>query len=368
MRSDPLDGSLEASGQALLQMQGLTVHFPVRSGMSGRKQVVQAVDDVWLDVRAGETVGLVGESGSGKTTLGYSVLGHYRPTAGRVIFDGEDVTGLEGKRLQRLRRNMQMVFQDPYGSLNPRMTVEEIVAEPLVCHGVATDRGDVRRRVEELLAMCGMPAEAADRFPHAFSGGQRQRIGIARALALGPRFLVADEPTSALDVSVQAQVVNLLQDLQRDLALAYLFISHDLSVVRHISDRIAIMYLGQVVEVAASDSIFDNPRHPYTEALLSAIPVPDPRSGWHEQRIRLRGDLPSPINPPPGCRFNTRCPIAEDICSKRVPVFEQKADGHWAACHLSTSAVTSNQTPVEFGPARGRNRSSESPPPDNPTT
>ena len=327
----------------LLRLEGLTVHFPVRTGLLGRKQFVHAVDDVWLDVKAGETLGLVGESGSGKTTLGYTILGHYTPTAGRIIFDGNDVTGYSGKQLRLLRRNMQMVFQDPYGSLNPRMRIEEIVAEPLICHGVITDHDRLRARVEELLTMCGMPADAARRFPHAFSGGQRQRIGIARALALDPRLLVADEPTSALDVSVQAQVVNLLQDLQAELGLSYVFISHDLSVIRHISHRIAIMYLGQVVEVAPAHQVFDAPLHPYTEALLSAIPVPDPESGWHGQRVQLGGDIPSPIDPPKGCRFNTRCPVAESICFDKIPPLEPKLDGHWAACHLVAPLASADE-------------------------
>ena len=337
----------EASAE-LLRLEGVTVHFPVRKGLVGRKQVVHAVDDVWLDVKAGETLGLVGESGSGKTTLGYSILGHYEPTAGRIIFDGKDVTGYSGKKLRQLRRHMQMVFQDPYSSLNPRMRIEEIVAEPLICHGVITDRDELRTRVEQLLTMCGMPADAASRFPHAFSGGQRQRIGIARALALDPRLLVADEPTSALDVSVQAQVVNLLQDLQAELGLSYVFISHDLSVVRHISHRIAIMYLGKVVEVASTAQIFNAPQHPYTGALLSAIPVPDPKSEWHEQRVQLNGDIPSPITPPNGCRFNTRCPKAEAICFHDVPPLELKLDGHWVACHLvaplGSGGETANKT------------------------
>ena len=339
---DQVHPTRDASGD-LLRLEGLSVHFPVRNGLLARKQFVHAVDDVWLDVRPGETVGLVGESGSGKTTLGYTILGHYTPTAGRVLFDGEDVTGATGSGLRKLRRNMQMVFQDPYSSLNPRMRVEEIVAEPLICHRVISDRAELRARVGSLLEMCGMPADAASRFPHAFSGGQRQRIGIARALALNPRLLVADEPTSALDVSVQAQVVNLLQDLQQQLNLSYLFISHDLSVVRHISHRIAIMYLGQLIEIAPAAEIFDQPQHPYTDALLSAIPVPDPEDEWHGRRVRLIGDVPSPIDPPSGCRFRTRCPIAVDRCSHEVPALEEKDPGHWTACHLIERTVAADR-------------------------
>ncbi|HMJ78853.1 MAG TPA: oligopeptide/dipeptide ABC transporter ATP-binding protein, partial [Iamia sp.] len=253
-------------------------------------------------------------------------------TAGRIWFEGRDVTGFKGERLRLLRRDMQMIFQDPFSSLNPRMKIGDIVAEPLLVHKRLPEGRELRARVVDLLDRCGMPASAVDRYPHAFSGGQRQRIGIARALALDPKLIVADEPTSALDVSVQAQVVNLLQDLQAELGLSYLFISHDLSVVRHISHRIAIMYLGRVVELAPAAEVFDAPKHPYTQALLSAIPIPDPTEDWHRNRVALTGDIPSPINPPVGCRFNTRCPIAVDRCFVESPPLEEKQPGHFAAC------------------------------------
>ena len=334
------------AGTPLLRVEDLSVHFPVRTGLFGSKQYVHAVDDVTLDIQPGETLGLVGESGSGKTTLGYAVLGHYKPTAGRIWFEGKDVTGLSGERLRLLRRDMQMIFQDPFSSLNPRLKVADIVAEPLVVHGELGEGPELRERVVDLLDRCGMPASAAARYPHAFSGGQRQRIGIARAIALEPKLIVADEPTSALDVSVQAQVVNLLQDLQSELGLSYLFISHDLSVVRHISHRIAIMYLGRVVELAPAAEVFDSPKHPYTQALLSAIPIPDPTEDWHVERVFLTGDIPSPINPPVGCRFNTRCPIAFDHCFVESPPLEEKQPGHFAACWRVD--VGSTEVPVSL--------------------
>ena len=364
MRADPTPEGETSAMAPLLRLEGVTVHFPVRSGglLAQRKQV-HAVDDVDLAVLPGETLGLVGESGSGKTTLGYTVLGHYRPTAGRVFFEGEDVTGYQGRRLRELRRHMQMIFQDPYSSLNPRMRVEDIVGEPLVVHRVIKDRRALRERVATLLELCGMPGDVMNRYPHAFSGGQRQRIVIARALALEPKLIVADEPTSALDVSVQAQVINLLQDLQRELGLTYLFISHNLSVVRHISTRIAIMYLGRIFEVATATQIFEHPRHPYTQALLSAIPVPDPDADWHSRRIHLKGEVPSPIDPPRGCRFNTRCPIAVEQCFHETPPLDEKAPGHRAACWLAepdeVSAVAASAdvggppTPAGSAPAPG---------------
>jgi oligopeptide/dipeptide ABC transporter ATP-binding protein len=318
----------------LVEVDQLSIHFPVgRSGFWGRQvKVVHAVDDVSVFIRKGETLGLVGESGSGKTTIGRAVLRRIPPSAGTIRFRGEDITTASGEELRKLRQHMQLVFQDPYASLNPRMTVLELIAEPLVVHGKAKSPEAAREEVESLLERCGLPAEMAERHPHAFSGGQRQRIGIARALALRPEFIVADEPVSALDVSVRAQVVNLLQDLQHELGLTYLFIAHDLSVVRHISHRIAILYSGKLVELADSDAVYENPTHPYTEALLSSVPIPDPPLQRLRQRIVLQGEIPNPIAPPTGCRFQTRCPLVQDVCRREAPPLEEKAPGHWAAC------------------------------------
>jgi peptide/nickel transport system ATP-binding protein len=320
--------------ERVLEAESISVRFPVgRSGFwGGQTKWVHAVDDVSFTVHHGETLGLVGESGSGKTTVGRTILRRIAPSSGRILFRGDDITHTSGEALRRLRRRMQLVFQDPYASLNPRMTVLELVAEPLVVHGLAKSAEAARTDVVELLARCGLPEDTADRHPHAFSGGQRQRIGIARALALQPDFIVADEPVSALDVSVRAQVVNLLQDLQREFGIAYLFIAHDLSVVRHISHRIAILYAGKLVELADSDSVYESPRHPYTEALLSSVPIPDPPTQRARRRIVLQGEIPNPIDPPPGCRFQTRCPLAQDICRQESPPFEEKSPGHWAAC------------------------------------
>ena len=319
-----------------MAVDGLTIRFPVgRAGFWGRTPLeVHAVEDVSLTVAPGETLGLVGESGSGKTTIGRAVLRRLAPTAGTIRFDGEDITRVTGERLRRLRKRMQLVFQDPYASLNPRMTVLELVAEPLVVHGEARNAADARDRVVALLDQCGLPSDTVDRHPHAFSGGQRQRIGIARALALRPEFVVADEPVSALDVSVRAQVVNLLQDLQGDLGLSYLFIAHDLSVVRHISHRIAILYAGRLVELAPAEALYENPVHPYTEALLSAVPIPDPPAQRARRRIVLTGEIPNPIDPPPGCRFQTRCPLAEERCRQEQPPLTERAPGHVAACFV----------------------------------
>ncbi|HEX6418601.1 MAG TPA: ABC transporter ATP-binding protein [Acidimicrobiales bacterium] len=320
----------------LVQVDGLTIRFPVgRAGFWGRTHLeVHAVEDVSLAVGRGETLGLVGESGSGKTTIGRALLRRIPPTAGTIRFDGSDITHLRGEELRRLRKRMQLVFQDPYASLNPRMSVLELVAEPLVVHGEARNAAAARDRVVELLDRCGLPADAVDRHPHAFSGGQRQRIGIARALALRPDFIVADEPVSALDVSVRAQVVNLLQDLQDDLGLSYLFIAHDLSVVRHISHRIAILYAGKLVELAPAERLYDHPAHPYTEALLSSVPIPDPPAQRQRRRIVLSGEIPNPIDPPTGCRFQTRCPFVEERCRREQPPLEEKAPGHLAACFV----------------------------------
>ena len=320
--------------ERVLEADSISVRFPIgRSGFWGRQtRWVHAVDDVSFTVHHGETLGLVGESGSGKTTVGRTILRRVEPSSGRIIFRGEDITHTTGEALRQLRRRMQLVFQDPYASLNPRMSVLQLVAEPLVVHGLTKSAETARADVVALLERCGLPEDTADRHPHAFSGGQRQRIGIARALALQPDFIVADEPVSALDVSVRAQVVNLLQDLQREFGIAYLFIAHDLSVVRHISHRIAIMYAGKLVELADSDSVYQSPRHPYTEALLSSVPIPDPPVQRARQRIVLQGEIPNPIDPPSGCRFQTRCPLVQDVCRRESPPFEEKAPGHWAAC------------------------------------
>lgn len=326
--------AVQSAAQALLDVSGLSVRFPVgRAGFWGQKRLtVHAVDDVSFVVHKGETLGLVGESGSGKTTIGRAVLRRLPVSSGRIRFRGDDITQLHGEPLRRLRQHMQLVFQDPYASLNPRMRVLDIVAEPLLVHGRARTREEAGTQVADLLHRVGLPADAADRYPHAFSGGQRQRIGIARALALSPEFIVADEPVSALDVSVRAQVVNLLQDLQRELGLSYLFIAHDLAVVRHISHRIAILYAGKLVELAGRDAIYDSPLHPYTEALLSAIPVPDPAVQRRRQRIMNCGEPPDPLHPLPGCRFQTRCPVAQAQCREATPPLREAAAGHWVAC------------------------------------
>jgi len=318
----------------LLRVDGLVKHFPILAGVFQRQVgVVHAVDGISFHVYKGETFGLVGESGCGKSTAGRTIIQLYRPTAGHVYFDGLDLASLKGEELRRMRRRIQMIFQDPYASLNPRMPIGEIVGEPLKVHDLA--RGDeIRERVEDLLSTVRLSRGFASRYPHEFSGGQRQRIGIARALALQPDFIVCDEPISALDVSIQAQVINLLEDLQEKMGLTYLFIAHDLSVVRHISDRVAVMYLGILVEMATRDELYAHPLHPYTQALLSAVPVPDPFVEEKRQRIILEGDVPSPVNPPSGCRFRTRCPLAEKICAEQVPAWREVAPEHWVACHL----------------------------------
>jgi len=318
---------------ALVQVRGLKMHFPITQGVVVQRQVgaVKAVDGLNFDIFRGETLGLVGESGCGKTTTGRSVLQLYRPTAGSVLFQGQELTKLKGDKLRRMRRQMQMIFQDPYASLNPRMTVGDIIGEPLQVHDIL--KGQARRdRVQDLLRTVGLNPYFVNRYPHEFSGGQRQRIGVARALAVQPEFIVCDEPISALDVSIQAQIINLLEDLQAKFNLTYLFIAHDLSVVRHISDRIAVMYLGKIAELTGRKELYDNPLHPYTRALLSAVPIPDPLVEEQRRRMVLEGDVPSPAHPPAGCNFHTRCPLAMDICSQQEPDFRDVGGGHWVAC------------------------------------
>lgn len=319
----------------IIKVDNLVKYFPVLRGIFQRQVgAVHAVDGISFDIHKGETFGLVGESGCGKSTAGRTILQLYRPTAGKVYFHGRDLTSLRGEEMRRMRRQMQMIFQDPYASLNPRMTIAEIIAEPLQVHGVISPK-EIPARVKELLKIVKLSPDFAPRYPHEFSGGQRQRIGIARALAVNPEFIVCDEPISALDVSIQAQVINLLEELQQDFGLTYLFIAHDLSMVRHISNRVAVMYLGVIVELAAVSELFRYPIHPYTQALLSAVPVPDPVVEEKRQRILLEGDVPSPVNPPSGCRFRTRCPLSAEICAQEKPAFRELVSGHWVACHFA---------------------------------
>jgi oligopeptide transport system ATP-binding protein len=324
-------------GETLVDVQDLQVYFPVTAGLIFQRKVadVKAVDNISFQVRRGETLGLVGESGCGKSTTGKAILQLTRPTGGHVLFEGQDLTKKKGGDLRRFRRRMQMIFQDPYASLNPRMSVGSIISEPLTIHKLASGK-DKKERVQSLLQRVGLNPYYMNRFPHEFSGGQRQRIGIARALAVEPDFIVCDEPVSALDVSIQAQIINLLQDLQDDFGLTYLFIAHDLSVVRHISDRVAVMYLGHVMELTDRDSIFENPLHPYTKALMSAVPIPDPKVERQRERIILLGDVPSPLRPPSGCVFHTRCPIAIDVCREQRPEWRNVGTAeaeHWVWCH-----------------------------------
>jgi oligopeptide transport system ATP-binding protein len=323
------------NNEVLLHVDDLMMHFPIYRGVFQRQVgAVRAVDGVSFDVKQGETLGLVGESGCGKSTTGRTILQLYKPTAGTVIFDGTDLVKLKGEQLRQMRRKMQMIFQDPYASLNPRMTVAQLVGEPLMVHNVATG-AEIQERVEHLLELVNLNPAFASRYPHEFSGGQRQRIGVARALALQPSFIICDEPISALDVSIQAQVVNLLEELQEQFNLTYLFIAHDLSMVKHISDRVAVMYLGVIVELASRDELYSKPLHPYTQALLSAVPIPDPVADAKRKRVILQGDVPSPANPPSGCRFRTRCPIAEAVCAESRPEFREIRPGHFVACFFA---------------------------------
>jgi oligopeptide transport system ATP-binding protein len=322
--------------KVLLQVEKLVKHFPILKGIIFQKPVgaVHAVDGVSFNIYEGETLGLVGESGCGKSTTGRTILQIPRPTSGSVWFEGKDLTKLQGEELRRMRRKMQMIFQDPYASLNPRMTVGEIIGEPLLVHNISTTKNETEEKVQELLELVGLNPSFINRFPHEFSGGQRQRVGIARALSLNPSLIICDEPISALDVSIQAQVVNLLEDLQKKFNLTYLFIAHDLSMVKHISSRVAVMYLGLIVELASRDELYNNPLHPYTKALLSAVPIPDPIAEEKRERIILQGDVPSPINPPSGCHFRTRCPLAENICAEVEPEFREVGSEHFVACHM----------------------------------
>ncbi len=324
---------MATENNALLKVDNLVMHFPIYRGVI-RRQVgaVHAVDGISFEVHKGETLGLVGESGCGKSTTGRTILQLYKPTSGDVYFEGKNLVKLKPEAMRMMRREMQMIFQDPYASLNPRMTVRDIIGEPLMAFGEATGK-QIDERVSELLDLVKLSPDFASRYPHEFSGGQRQRIGVARALALNPSFIICDEPISALDVSIQAQVVNLLEELQEKFNLTYLFIAHDLSMVRHISNRVAVMYLGIIVELADRNEIYSSPLHPYTQALLSAIPVADPIVSEKRHRIILEGDVPSPVNPPSGCRFRTRCPIADTICAEKKPEWREVRPGHFAACH-----------------------------------
>lgn len=332
-----LETDTAVASKTLLDVRDLKMHFPLTSGIVLQRVVgyVRAVDGVSFSIERGQTMGLVGESGSGKTTIGRTIVRLYKPTSGQMLFDNVDLATLRGEPLRQARQRVQMVFQDPYASLNPRYTIGSLIAEPMHIYNVASNK-EIRDRTAELLRVVGLRAEYIDRYPHEFSGGQRQRIAVARALAINPEFVIADEPVSALDVSIRAQVLNLLQGLQQRFNLTYLFVSHDLSVVRHVADRIAVMYLGKIVELGDRDEIYSAPKHPYTRALLSAVPIPDPQIEKRRQRIILSGDLPSPIKIPSGCRFHTRCPMAQDICREVEPVFEAKEGReHYSACHFA---------------------------------
>jgi len=334
-RSSAVDvGEPVAGEEPILVVDHLVKHFPIKSGILIDRQIgaVQAVDDVSFTVNRGETLGLVGESGCGKSTLARAILQLIPPTSGSVTFEGREIAGLGSRAARGLRSDMQMVFQDPYASLNPRKRIAQIVGDPMRLHGIV-DRDGVKVAVQELLERVGLNPEHYNRFPHEFSGGQRQRIGIARALSLNPKLIIADEPVSALDVSIQAQIINLLEDLQEELQLTYIFVAHDLSVVRHVADRIAVMYLGKIVEIGPAEAVYNTPIHPYTQALLSAVPIPDPRANAARRQIVLEGDVPSPADPPPACRFHTRCPRATEICSAEEPALIDHGGEHFAACH-----------------------------------
>jgi oligopeptide/dipeptide ABC transporter ATP-binding protein len=329
------DGAPSPDG-TILHVENLVKYFPIRKGLFKRTVGrVHAVDGVSLEVKQGETLGLVGESGCGKSTLARTILKLIEPTSGKIVINGRDITGYGRKQMRPVRRELQIVFQDPYASLNPRMTVRNIISEPLLIHGVATGKSERNRRVDELLRTVGLSPEHANRFPHEFSGGQRQRIGFARALALNPQLVILDEPVSALDVSIRAQVINLLESLQGEFGLTYLFVAHDLSIVRHVSDRVAVMYLGKVVEVGARDQVYDHPTHPYTQALLSAVQIESPQQRGKRKRIVLEGDVPNPANPPSGCRFRTRCWKAQEICAQEEPLLEPRGFDHPSACHFA---------------------------------
>ena len=332
-------GSADTTDTPLLEVRDLVKHFPITRGIVFQRKIgaVKAVDGISFDVKRGQTLGIVGETGCGKSTTARLLVRLLDPTGGQVLFEGHDIAQRKGDALKALHREAQMIFQDPYSSLNPRKTVGSIIAEPFAIHGILTEKGARKRRVQELMDRVGLNPEHYNRYPHEFSGGQRQRIGVARAIALEPKLLVADEPVSALDVSIQAQVLNLLRDLQRELNLTLIFIAHDLSVVRHMCDRVAVMYLGKVVELAPADALYKFPRHPYTGALLSAVPVPDPAQSRRRERQLLSGDVPSPANPPPACRFHTRCPKAQEVCSVQDPPLEDKGGGSVAACHFPLS-------------------------------
>jgi oligopeptide transport system ATP-binding protein len=330
-----------SNSETLIEVKDLKMYFPVTKGIVLRRKVgdVKAVDGLTFSIRKGETLGLVGESGCGKSTTGRALIQLYKPTTGEVIFHGTDLTKLPPEQMRQMRRKVQMIFQDPYASLNPRMTVGDIIAEPIMVHNLRKGKEEVRERVQELLKLVGLNPYFINRYPHEFSGGQRQRIGIARALAVEPEFVVCDEPVSALDVSIQAQILNLLEDLQNQLGLTYLFIAHGLAAVKHISDRVAVMYLGKIVEIAAGSQLYHAPTHPYTQALLSAVPIPDPDLERTRARIILTGDVPSPLNPPSGCRFHTRCPIATEHCKQEEPELKDIGGGHMVSCHRSSEAI-----------------------------
>jgi oligopeptide/dipeptide ABC transporter ATP-binding protein len=332
------------ASQTLVDIRDLKMHFPLTQGIIRQRVIgyVRAVDGVSFTIERGQTLGLVGESGSGKTTIGRTIVRLYKPTAGQIMFGDKDLASMDGEDLRQLRRRVQMIFQDPYASLNPRYTIGSLIAEPMHIYKVASN-AEIHERTAELLRVVGLRPEYIDRYPHEFSGGQRQRIAVARAMSINPEFVIADEPVSALDVSIRAQVLNLLQGLQQQFNLTYLFVSHDLSVVRHVADRIAVMYLGRIVELADRDELYASPKHPYTKALLSAVPIPDPQIEKRRQRIILSGDLPSPIHIPTGCRFHTRCPMAQEICREVEPVYEAKAGReHYAACHFSEYVTPSD--------------------------